>query len=121
MMQQILAQINANQEKADASMAKLEKIEETMERQMKHLMMVKCNTHQEMTEIDPDTEMMQSAEKHQDIPNNVAAGMPVRRLGSGVGSGSWPRRAAGKARIGPKEFMDPGGRCPAMKEWHGTK
>jgi hypothetical protein len=41
MMQRILGQINANQEKAEASMAKLEKIEETMERQMKHLMMAK--------------------------------------------------------------------------------
>jgi hypothetical protein len=45
MMQQILAQINANQVKAEVSMAKLEKIEETMEHQMKHLIMAKWNTH----------------------------------------------------------------------------
>jgi hypothetical protein len=65
MMQQILAQKDANQEKAEARMAKLEKIEETMERQTKHLMMAKWNTHQEMTETDPDTQMMQSAVVHQ--------------------------------------------------------
>jgi hypothetical protein len=64
MMQQILAQINSGQEKAEASMAKLEKIEETMERQMKHLLMTKWNINQKTTETDPDTEMMQSVKEH---------------------------------------------------------
>jgi hypothetical protein len=53
-------------------MAKLEKIEETMKRQMKCLMMAKWNTHQEMTEIDPDTEIMQSVEELQEVPRENA-------------------------------------------------
>jgi hypothetical protein len=55
-------------------MAILEKIEETMERQMKHFMMAKWK------EIDPDTEMMQSAVKHQEFPMGEAVVMPVRGL-----------------------------------------
>jgi hypothetical protein len=80
MMQQILAQINSGQEKAEASMAKLEKIEETMECQMKHLMMAKWNIYQETTEIDPDTEMMQTVVEHQEFPMGEAVVRPVRGL-----------------------------------------
>jgi hypothetical protein len=78
------AKKDSNQEKAKASTAKLEeKMEETIECQTKHLkaiherMMAKWNTHQEMTEIDPDTEMMQSTEEHQEIPTEDTAVMPV--------------------------------------------
>jgi hypothetical protein len=77
----IKTMMDSYQKKAEDSMAKLEgKMVETMERQMKHLMTAKWNTHQEVTETDPNTEMMQSAEEHQDIPNEVAAVMPVRGL-----------------------------------------
>jgi hypothetical protein len=81
--------MDSYQEKAEASMAKLEKIEETMEHQMKHLMIAKWNTHQEMTEIDPDTEMMQSAVEHQEFPKGKTV-MPEDQ-GSGIGSESWPQ------------------------------
>jgi hypothetical protein len=47
------AKIDSYQKKAGASM-----VEDTMERQMKNLMMVKWHTHQETTEIYPDTEIM---------------------------------------------------------------
>jgi hypothetical protein len=46
---------------------------------MKYLMIVKCNTHQETTEVDPDTEMMQSVEEHQEFPIGEAVVMPVKR------------------------------------------
>jgi hypothetical protein len=41
-----------------------------MERQMKHLMMAKWNTHQETAEIHPDTDKMPSAVEHQKFPRS---------------------------------------------------
>jgi hypothetical protein len=52
----------------DTNMTKIaaiwSELEETIECQMKHLMIAKWNTHQETTKIEPDTEMMQSAVEH---------------------------------------------------------
>jgi hypothetical protein len=44
-------------------------------------MMAKWNTHDEATEkTEPDPDMMQSAEEHQNIPNEEAAVTPVKGL-----------------------------------------
>jgi Skp family chaperone for outer membrane proteins len=76
--------MDSYQEKSEASMAKLEeKIEEIMEAFLTRIDTIRektttCNEATEKTEPDPD--MMQSAEEHQDIPNEVTAVMPVRGL-----------------------------------------
>jgi hypothetical protein len=51
-----------------------------MERQMKHLIMARWNTHHETTKTVPDPKMMQSMEEHQEIPTEDVAVMPVKGL-----------------------------------------
>jgi hypothetical protein len=46
-------------------MEKLEKVEETIKRQIKHLMMSKWNTNPEAMKIEQNPGMMQSMEEHQ--------------------------------------------------------
>jgi hypothetical protein len=81
------AKMDSYQKTAEASMAKLEQMEETMERQMKHLMMAKWNTHQEVTEIDPDTEMMQSVEDHQEETKTPQKNLNRTKLWTAQGVG----------------------------------
>jgi hypothetical protein len=95
--------MNSYQEKAEASMAKLdEKMEEIMEAFLTKIDAIrqKTTTYNEVTEkTEPDPDMMQSAEEHQDIPNEVAAFMPVRGLRK------WRRvwKLAAERRQKPKE------------------
>jgi hypothetical protein len=54
------------------------KMEEIMERQTKHLIMAMLNTNPEAMKIEQDPGMMQSMDKHQEIPTQDATVMPVR-------------------------------------------
>jgi hypothetical protein len=65
-------------------MAKLEeKMEETIEHQMKHFLLYVDGSTQNLPEamkIEPDPEMMQSMEEHQAVPREEAAVTPVKGL-----------------------------------------
>jgi hypothetical protein len=74
----MMGEMNA---KMDANMMKMaairSKLEETMERQTKHLMMARWTTYQETTEIHPDTEM-QSVDENQEVPSENAVVKSVK-------------------------------------------